>query len=117
MLEPTREVTLSLELWRGWLQRSPALLGCCWGLAGVLVLPWSTQVSGAHPPAGSGAGTGSRGSSAQELPGGLVVFPEPGWSRPECSSVALGSGWGLIQTPGLMPKLVLELTGVWGLSH
>ena len=82
VLEPVREVTLSLELWGGWLQRSPALLCCCWELAGALVLPWSTQVSGAHPPAGSGAGTGFRGSSAQELPGGLVVFPEPRWSRP-----------------------------------
>lgn len=45
------------------------------------------------------------------------MFPEPRWRRPECSSIALGSGWGLIQTPGLVPKLVLELTGVRGLSH
>lgn len=45
------------------------------------------------------------------------MFPEPRWSRPECSSITLGSGWGLIQTPGLVPELVLELTRVRGLSR
>ena len=45
------------------------------------------------------------------------MFPEPCQRRPECSSTALGSGWGLIQTPGLVPKLAPELTGVQGLSH
>lgn len=47
----------------------------------------------------------------------LAVFPEPRGRRPECSSIALGSGWGLIQTPGLVPKLVPEFTGIRRLSY
>ena len=45
-LDPVQEVTLSLEVWGGWLPRSPALSGCRWELAGALVLPWSTQSPG-----------------------------------------------------------------------
>ena len=43
--------------------------------------------------------------------------PRAALEQTECNSVALGSGWGLIQSPGLVPKLVLELPGVRGLSH
>lgn len=113
VLEPVREVTLSLELRGGWLQRSPHSRAAAGSWLELCYCPGAL---------------GLRGSSSRRLwaPEGALLescqehslcSQSRAGSRPECSSVALGSGWGLIQTPGLVPKLVLELTGVRGLSR